>query len=293
MRNLSLLVVVILAALTAVAAQTAGPDQSLLSRRYHDGEKLVYHMKGINQDWRYQIQATGVVKKDSNGYVEEYGWSQYVSNGNSLKLPAPAAAFRQQLTLDPGRRIGLPDLSQVDPALIGPITDLFTFYTDVWLALKIGKLKQPGDHFYFKTGTANSWADGRYVLLGEDSIDFDVTLKEVNRSDGTATLVVRHVPPAQPKIKLPAEWMQKPVADTPNNWVQISKPGIDKYLAAVGQESFNVEIKQSLIDGVILSATMDNPVLTVERECEDPEATKCAEPKAHSIRRQIQITLER
>jgi hypothetical protein len=130
------------------------------------------------------------------------------------------------------------------------------------------------------------------VTLGEDSIDFDFTLKEVNQPANTATLVIRHVPPEKPQVKLPADWMQKPVADTPNNWVQIEKTKDGKYLAAVGKETFDVEIKLSLADGKILSATIDNPLQTIERDCEDAALTKCGDPKPHPIRRQIELTLQ-
>jgi hypothetical protein len=89
-----------------------------------------------------------------------------------------------------------------------------------------------------------------------------------------------------------ADWIQKPVADTPNNWVQIEKTKDGKYLAAVGKETFDVEIKLSLTDGKILSATLDNPLQTIERECEDAALTKCGDSKPHPIKRQIQIALE-
>jgi hypothetical protein len=78
-----------------------------------------------------------------------------------------------------------------------------TFYVDLWLAVKTGKLIHAGDHFYFKRGTPNSWADGNSVLTGEDSIDFDFSLKEINRSDNTATLIIRRVPPENPEIRHP------------------------------------------------------------------------------------------
>ena len=125
------------------------------------------------------------------------------------------------------------------------------------------------------------------------SIDFDFTLKEINQSDKTATLLIRHVPPEKSRVKLSADWMQKPVADTANNWVQVQKTKDGKYSAGVGKETFDVEIKVDLTDGKILSATMDNPVVTVERECEDAAAAKCGDPKPHLIERQIEIYLER
>jgi len=277
-----------------LVAQALRTDNSVLRRHYREGEKLTYHMKGINEDWHYEIQADGIVKKDSAGtYFEEYRWSNLISNNQKTALSPASLDFRQQLTLDPNHNSAFPDLSQVDPSLIGPITDFMSFYVDLRLAVKTGKLAHPGDHFYFKRSTPNSWADGTRVLVGEDAVDFDLTLKDVNRSDHTATFVARHVPPEKPEIRLTAEWMRKPVADTANNWVQVRKTKNGKYLAAVGKETFVVEIKVSLVDGKILSGRIDNPVDTIERECEDAALTKCGDARPHPIRRQIEISLGR
>jgi hypothetical protein len=277
-----------------LAAQAPPDEQNVLLRRYRDGEKLTYHMKGINEDWHYEIQADGIVKKDSAGtYFEEYGWSNLISDNKNAALSSASLDFRQLLTLDPNHKPALPNLSHVDSRLIGPITDLMTFYVDLQLAARTNKLTHPGDHFYFKRITPNSWADGAYVLIGEDAIDFDLTLKDVNRPDNTATLVVRHVPPEKPEIRLPADWMCKPVADTANNWVLVQRTKSGKYLAAVGKETFDVEMKLSLADGKILSGSMDNPVETIERECEDAALTRCSDLRPHPIRRQIEISLGR
>jgi hypothetical protein len=275
-----------------LAAQALTSDQNVLLRRYREGEKLTYHMKGMNEDRHYEIQADGVVKRDSAGvYFEEYHWSNLISDNQKVSLSPASLDFRQQVTLDPNQRFSFPNLSDVDHRLVGPITDLMTFYVDVWLAVKTGQLDNAGDHFYVKRGTPNSWADGNDVLIGEDSIDFDLSLEEVNRSDDTATILIRHVPPERPEIKLPADWMHKPVAGTANNWVQVQKVKDGKYLAAVGKETFDVEIKLSLLDGKILSGKMDNPVETVERECTDVVLAMCGDPTPHLIRRQIEISL--
>jgi hypothetical protein len=280
-----------------LAAQTVPSGNNELLRRYRDGEKLTYHMKGVNEDWHYEIQADGIVKKDSTGYYEEYAWSKLISDGRAATLPAASLSFRQQLTLDPNHPPSFPDLSRVDPSLVGPLTDLMTFYVDLWLGVKAGvqtgKLAHPGDHFLFPRGTPNSWADGNYVQMGEDSIDFDFTLKDVNESEKTALFVIRHVPPQKPEVRLKADWMQKAVADTPNNWVQVRKTNEGKYLASVGKETFDVEITLSLEDGRILSATLDNPLQTVDRVCDDAALTQCGEPKPHPIHRRIELTLQR
>lgn len=278
------------------ALVTQQPDafsQSPLLRRYHDGEKLTYHMKGTNEGWHYEIQANGVVKKDPAGtFSEEYRWSHLVSDNQEVALSAANQDFRQEVTLDPNHNPTFPDLSKLGPQIVGPITDFMTFYVDLWLAEKAGKLAHAGDHFYFKRGGPNSWADGSYVLIGEESIDFDFTLMDLNPSDNTATLLVRHVPPEKPEIRLPADWMHKPVADTPNNWVQIKKTKDGKYLAAVGKETFAVEMKISLKDGKILSGSIKNPVETEERECEDAALLHCRDPKPHHIERHIEMSLQ-
>jgi hypothetical protein len=275
-----------------LAAQTPAPAQKPLQRQYHEGETLAYRMTGVNENWHYTIQADGVVKKDASGRIyEEYHWSHMESEGQPVALGEGTAALRQRITLDPNQNPSMPDLSKVDPKTIGPITDFMTFYSDLWLANKVGILTHAGDHFYMPYGVPSSWADGSHVLLGESSIDFDMTLKSVNQADQTAVLLVRHVPPAKGRVKLPAEWMQTPVSDKPNNWVEVQKGQDGKFSAGVGEETFDVELTVSLPSGKILSAHMNNLVKTIVRTCEDEALSKCTDPKAHEISRKISIAL--
>ncbi len=285
------ILVLLCAALPYSSAQTAAASSSLLSRRYSDGQKLIYQMKGNNDGWTYEVQASGIVKKNADGhFVEEYGWSDFRSNA-SMTLSTASLDFRQTLSLDPALPPSIPNLSQVQPFLIGPITDMLTFYADLWMASKQSGLTRAGDHAYVKLGTPASWADGNYVIVGEDSIDFDITLKELDTTNHVATLLVRHVPPAQPQVKLPVAWMQAPVADTPNNWIDVKKNPDGKYVAEVGKETFDVEIKITLTDGRILSATVDNLVKARKRECSDAALLDCGPASDHAIRRQIELRL--
>ena len=151
------------------------------------------------------------------------------------------------------------------------------------------QLPHAGDHFYFKRGTPASWADGNYVLIGEDSVDFEVTLTDINLSDQIVTLVVRHVPPAQPEVKTVADCMRAPVGDTQNNWVQVSKTSDGKYAAAIGKKTFDVHIRVSLVNGTIVSATIDNPVEVLERDCADAALTACGNPARYQIRRHVEV----
>lgn len=72
--------------------------------------------------------------------------------------------------------------------------------------------------------------------------------------------------------------MEAPVADAPNNWVEMSKTNSGKYFAEIGKKTFAVEITTSLRDGNILAATMDNPVSVLGRERADRALTDCAKP---------------
>ena len=169
-----------------LAGQVATQGHDPLQRQYHEGEALVYKMTAVNEAWHYAIQADGVVKKDATGaYYEEYRWSNMQSGGQPMQLSAETPAFRQHLSLDPNQNPSGPDLTKVDPRMIGPITDFMTFYVDYWLANKVGQLKKVGDHFYFRNPMpASSWADGTHVLIGESAIDFDMTLKTVDAAAG-------------------------------------------------------------------------------------------------------------
>ena len=294
--NFLLALILLGVAIVPATAQTnSTPNEKAanpLTRHYSEGESLAYHMKATNQGRngtiRYEADARGVVKKNAAGFVEEYAWSNLAYNGQAMNLPA--GDFRQPLSLDPNAPPGLPDFSHVNPMLIGPVADMLNFYVDEWLAIK-QSLRKSGDHVYVKHGGPNSWADGVQTILGEDSIDFDVTLSEVNESAHTARVIVRHVPPETPKIQTPAKWMEPPVADTPNNWVEVSKTNGGKYLAEIGKETFDVELTISLADGKILSATMDNPVAAMARECTDAALTQCGDPEHYQIRRQVEIRL--
>lgn len=86
--------------------------------------------------------------------------------------------------------------------------------------------------------------------------------------------------------------MRLPVADTPNNWVMVTKTR-DGYVASVGKETFDVELRLALADGKLLSATMDNPVTRVTRDCSDAALTQCGEPRPNPVRRRIAMSLLR
>lgn len=279
--------------LHAQVSATAAPG-GLLTRHYREGETLRYHMRATHQSLeglvRYEADATGRVVRDSLGrYVEAFEWSNLELNGAAVVLPAGTAAARQRLTLQQDYVLP-PDVAHADPRLIGPLLDLYTFYVDLRLAAKSLVSGRPGDTVRIPGRGANSWADGHYVLVGNDAIDFAITLKSVDTSAGVARVLVRHVPPATARVPLPADWMKPTLGAEPNNWVQVGAAQ-GKFTAGVGRESFDVWLTVSLADGRLLSATMDNPVEVLERTCTDRALTKCGKAVRSEIRRKISLDL--
>ena len=274
---------------TPAAGQTATAGDAY-KRVYTPGQVLRYRMKGSNTGWEYTIQATDTVKQDAQGgFYEEIGWSDLHSNAPMVLSPA-SLAFRQTLSLEnPAKYMLVPDLGQVQPFVIGPITDLLTFYSDLLLAQQHA-VGAAHPNAYVEHRKPNSWADGQHVLLGQDAIDFDLMWEAADLATHTVTLRARHVVPTHPEIALPAAWMKVPVADTPNNWVQVSREG-DTYIAEVGKETFDVELCVDTRDGKLISVTMHNPVTAEKRVCQDAALTDCAAAVPAPMLREVSLQL--
>src|SRR3974377_614811 len=87
---------------TLLTAQASSASHNPLLRQYRVGETLVCRMKGVNENWHYEIQADGIVKKDSAGaYFEEYRWSNMLSDNQPVVLPPASVEFRPQFSLRP------------------------------------------------------------------------------------------------------------------------------------------------------------------------------------------------
>ena len=296
MKRLAALVCAAASLAPSIAASPgdAAPGAEPLARRYREGEVLVYAMKGSNADVEgtvfYEAKCTGTVERDAAGrFVESFAWSDFARNGVAVPLSDEARRFRDILSRSPGVLPTMPDLRRA-PRLTAPVTDLLTFYADLFVASMVGATRA-GDHRFLPSPQANSWAAGEGMPVAEDSIDFDVALAEVNESERVATLRVKHLPPREIRVKLPAAWMQAPVGDAANNWVQVIKRADGGFTAEVGRESFDVAIRLDLADGKILSATMDNPVDVVRRQCADAALSQCGDPLRYRIQRHVELKL--
>ncbi len=264
-----------------------------LSRSYRVGDRERYEMTASHEDprgvLRYSAVAATTAVRDTGGhFVENVDWSALIVNGSRTALTPANSQGVQWVTLDTAVIPRIPNLQAAHPSLIGPMLDLMTFYVDLQLAAKQPSLRRAGDRQYVHVNTPASWADGRQVIVGQDVIDFDITLMRIDRDSGRATLVVRHVPPEMPAISLPVGWMKERVGTTANNWVQVVKAG-DAYLAAVGEETFDVTLVVSLADGRVISATMVNPVDVLERTCTDRALEQCGAGRRYRIARKVTV----
>ena len=271
-------------------AQRVPTNAGTLQRRYVDGVVSHYLMTSDNDGWRYTLRATDSVKRDTTGhFYEEISWSDPTSNAPQTLTPA-SLAVRQTVSLDdPASYMKVPDLANMQPLLMGPITDTLTLYSDLLLAMK-AKLSQPGQTAYVSRTAPNSWADGQRVLLGQDAVDFSITVESLSAADHTETLLIQHVPPPTLHVQQPARWMQEPTSAKPNNFVQVSKND-DGFTAEIGTESFDVRLMADTRDGRILSGAIHNPVVLRTRTCTDRELTQCGSETQKTILREITLKL--
>jgi hypothetical protein len=272
-----------------IAAQQVETEAGALQRRYVEGSVTHYVMTGDNDGWHYTIQANDVVKRDAAGrFYEEIGWSNLTSNAGQALNPA-SLALRQTVSLDdPASYMKMPNLADVQPLLIGPITDTPTLYSDLLLAMR-SQLTLPGQTAYVSRTTPNSWADGQRVLVGEDVVDFSLKVDAVNPAEHTETILVQHVPPAEVHVQLPAKWMEKSASARPNNFVQVQKRDAG-FVAEVGKETFDVRLVVDTRDGHMLSATLHNPVVLRTRTCTDRALEQCGPESSKTTLRDITWT---
>ncbi len=292
LRFTSLLFIALWVQLTpSLLAQQSPNSLVSLQRRYVDGTISHYLMTGNNDGWQYTIRATDTVKRDANGrYYEDIGWSDLTSNAQQTLTPA-SLSLRQTVSLDdPASYMRVPNLTNVQPLLIGPITDTLTFYSDLLLAEK-ASLIQAGQTAYVSRTTPNSWADGQRVLLGQDVVDFSLSVESVSPAQHTETLLIQHVPPPVLHIEQPAKWMQESASAKPNNFVQVAKES-EGFSAETGKESFKVKLVVDTRDGSVISAAMNNPVVLRTRICVDRELSHCGSEVSKTILRKITLMRE-
>lgn len=265
----------------------------VLNRIYLEGEVMKYKLtldyeQTGQPPYSANSRASALVKKRADGvYYESWQWIGTDKAGRAVPLTREALDYRQLLSLDPGFKLAIQDLSKA-LQLVEPITDTLTFYADAQLAARKGLPLKAGEHLLVEHGAPNSWAGGA-VLAGWDCIDFDLTYTAVDDSSGTATLKVLHVPPAKDCGAAPVPWLARPVAGGRNNWYQVRKEG-GAYRAGAAVETFEDVLTLSLGDGRILSATQYNVLTGETRACADEALTNCGVPEKFTVTRRLKLS---
>jgi len=273
----------------AFAAVAFPQAPSLFARRYLEGNRVSYLMKGSENETTYEVRMTATTAKRTDGqFFESLAWSDMKIDGQPRSLTAAAQQFRLAVTTEGAMPFAPPDLSKAE-GLIAPVTDAMTFYADLFIAKRQSALKLPGDRTTYHNPTVASWADGRSVLIGEDHVEFEISVGDLDGASGVGVLLIKHVPPVTPQVRLNAEWMRVPVADTANNWVMVSKSR-NGYTVSVGNETFDVELRVAIADGRLLSATLDNPVTAITRECTDQALMQCGPARPSPVIRRVSMS---
>ncbi|MFC1745855.1 hypothetical protein ACFL35_17820 [Candidatus Riflebacteria bacterium] len=233
---------------------------------------MFYKMNGFNDGKRYQAISRHVVKKKAGTFFEEVTWISFKSGKKVIDIK-PMKKFVQIISLDQNFKVVFPDIRKIEGKMrkyiVGPIFDLLTFYVDLNPGLFYAKIDEleNGYPIVFPFNKKSSWADGQFIILGEDCIDFRVTFQ--NNKKNKPLLRVEHIAPeSNLDINLPEKWMNVPIGQGKNNWVQIAKMK-NMFGVSYGYEYFDVHIYIDPEDGKINYASMYNPVERLNRICKE------------------------
>ncbi len=245
-------------------------------RKYKEGNSFYYKMIGFNNGKEYEAVSHHQVKKQGDTFFEKVNWVSLQFDGKVISLKS-MKDFDQILSLDKKHSGSFPDISKIDGKIrnliVGPIFDLMTFYVDLNPRLffkKIDELEK-GQPILFPYNKPSSWADGHFVILGEDCINFRILFQNDKKRP---FLRVEHIAPEKNlNITFPEKWMKNTIGPGENNWVQIRRLN-EKYAVSYGYEYFDDHIYIDPETGIILYANMYNPVDFYTRVCGHIEMNK-------------------
>ena len=191
---------------------------------------------------------------------------------------------------DGGVGLALPDIAGWDMAVVGPVTDLLTFFVAISPQAGIDSVSQVGQTCVLPEAPVASWANGESIPVGQDCIQISVTLKEIH--EDTAVFETRFMPPEEAGLEMLKPWMDESVvAGTPNNFQQQMSMG-DAAAVMWGREEFVVTSTVRRADGMLLSATMSNELqLKMKIGCSS-ELESCKHEIPLHIRRELSLELQ-
>ena len=268
-------------------------------RAYEPGETYRYKMVRTyneNGEFKREEVAESVHQVPGEGSLREriqfVKLTKRTSEGTE-DLSEAIAAFppyeASMAAVDDPDALTLPDIKGWDMGVVGPVTDLHTFLVAVSPQIGAQKVDRPGKMFGHTNGVKGDWSNGESILVGEDCIRTAVTLVEVTTQ--TAVYETTFLPPLSACLEMLKPWMEAPVVEgTPNNFQQHMDMG-GMHAVMWGREEFTVRSKVRRSDGLILSATMDNPLtLKLKVGC-DAALDSCKVELPMKIHRKLTLEL--
>ena len=276
--------------------ELSAPKQSILNRRYQDGEVIKYHIyhsyfeNGVLKEIQEGNALSKTVAEPAGGFHESVTWKRLTSNGKEVKADPN---YKQILTLDPKSKL---KMAIPPPTMMNRLVfDTLNFFANEFVAISKANLIQPGDHALLNGKGVNSWKNPQTgIILGADCLDYDVMLLALNGRHATVRVV--NIPPLSAcEIALPEgnwSWLKNQLGEPENNLFQIQKQADGKFMAFSGIEIVDTIMQIDIESGKILSASMHNPVVRQVAICYDEKGNGCEKPKQESLSGETFLNIE-
>lgn len=274
----------------------AGPSRPYrYVRRYEPGRRFRYRQE--TRHWtNSKLDSVHVATSHHEvlrGAVarERVRWEDLeVTRGDkTASQTALAAAIEPyEISLHPDGSLALPPLRE--PAMVGPISDLTTFYVAISPSIGIDTLTKVGDEHVMPEAVRGVWTVLPHTPLGEDCIvpRVKITHLDVN----TVTFHTAFEPPSTPCLEPLGPWMREPVDGTrPNNFRQVTADPSGTRIVMWGREAFTTECRVERPSGRILVASMENTLTLKVRVGCDATLESCAGEFPTTIRRTVKLKL--
>jgi len=197
------------------------------------------------------------VVKDTGFYSEEIKWIKQTSYTAKDTVDMDTIAQRvkaYRISLSSKGKVLLPTLTISE--MVGPITDLNTFYVAISPALNAQKLSLKNKSIHNPEIRKGHFADSMVILYGIDCMQ--VTQQLISRSKQYSVLEAIFTPPPFLSIVPLIDTIGKKTFDSPNNIQMIIRSTGDKVNLFWGVEQFSIISKISNANGQIAEASMTN-----------------------------------
>ncbi|MGH9657136.1 MAG: hypothetical protein ACRD96_01255 [Bryobacteraceae bacterium] len=253
-------------------------------------------LAALGQIFRYEMKTTvdggaGVETATSVHEVvvrdgiprERVRWTGLVGSDGVDYGEAARKAGTMELSLHPAGPLELVKPAG-NPRMVGPVTDLYTFFFAVSPRAGVTRAEGPGDVYVRPEPVMGDWSDGEQFLIGQDRTE--VRIKLVSR-EPRLVYETAFVPPAAGGLEMARDWMREPVCGpAPNNFQMVRRQG-EQFVVLWGCEEFTTRTEMD--SGRIERATMNNVLRWRMRVCMDRELGRCFDQPNLSRRRRVEL----